>query len=183
MKARTYQVSIKWPLKALFHYVCDIENHSSWQSRVIDAAWVSDARHCSGAYFNEMQMVNEKLEIIYKEVIEHVPYQRRTVSWQDANCEVILVLDFEPLPEYTLIKASIEVGPCDPSLTLAREHISHIQTQTIQDLENLKAQLESEFENNQVDDIWPAITNASLIEEKYFHAPFSADTGLSPVPH
>lgn len=134
-------ISTKWPLAALFHYVCDIDNHMLWQEAVVDSHWIG-ARYRSGSFYDELRIHPNGLEVLRKQVLERVPYARYVVCWKQSQGEATLEFRFAPRPE----GASVEI-------VLSLLHLSEGEERTMvqvldRDLRSLAEELNEEDENN-----------------------------------
>lgn len=145
MDKSTSAIAINWPQKALFHFVCDLDNAAFWQSNVVDADWVGEQRHTVGALFNELQITNDKLAVLCKEVTASSPYESRSVSWHEKGLEITQTLAFGGAGEYTRVTSVLEIRPANDGLESVGEVKELIHKRTVEDMERLKQLLEDEI--------------------------------------
>lgn len=106
MKAILQQIEIDWPLKALFHYVCDISNNSMWQRDVMFTEWESGSKKKGGARFISQR--DNRHDITTYEITEWKPYQKRSVTIMDNRLNPTYSLEFEPLGLKTKLKLTVQ---------------------------------------------------------------------------
>jgi hypothetical protein len=159
MRTPAQQISIQWPLKALFHYLCDIETYSAWQLGVSKTEWITKNRHCKGAWFKEIRTINGKREEILIEVSAHQPFQSRVLTFRKGNWQAVLTMEFIALPESTVVKVDVEVTTTEPLSWVEGFLAGRILSTKMDELRSLKVQLESECEqanpdlsNNKMED-------------------------------
>ncbi|HEY3404485.1 MAG TPA: SRPBCC family protein [Ohtaekwangia sp.] len=138
----TQQIEINWPLKALFNYVSDVDNHGTWRQRVVNAAWLDKTRNHSGARVVETRkLMGQEIPTIL-EVTEFQPYRKRSVRLMKGTFRPSWTLEFEPNGESTLMTLTVT---CPSS---GREHESVIMKRmteaSFRELLKLKEILESE---------------------------------------
>lgn len=139
----TRKIEINWPVKALFNYVSDVDNHGSWRNGIVHAAWLDQTRNQSGARVLEMRyLMGQKVSSIL-EVTEFKPYQKRSVQIMKGTFRPSYTLEFEPRGESTVMTLTVS---CIHSNTARQNVIMHrIREQGYKELQKLKAILE--FEN------------------------------------
>lgn len=99
------QIEIDWPIRALFNYVCDIHNNAAWQSQVDYAKWSVIDHYSAGARYTCSQPGRAR-PVTYQ-VIEHMPYRKRSVTRCDTWMQPTYTMEFEPRGERTLLRISV----------------------------------------------------------------------------
>src|SRR5688572_12547911 len=109
----TQKIEINWPLKALFNYVSDIDNHTTWRERVVNVSWLDKMKNHSGARMLETRklMGHEVMTIL--EVTEFQPYQRQSVTVMKGMFRPSYTLEFEPHGESTVMTLTVSCQPTD----------------------------------------------------------------------
>lgn len=147
MNGSTQQILIQWPQKALFNYICDIENYAEWQQSVYSAEWITRERHDVGARFVETRFVNGRREEAFAEIRENVPHTRRTISFRNGRIQTLYTYEFEAVGDSTLLRIRVEVKA--PELLAWTENfmVDRICKEKTEELLRLKQMLESEAED------------------------------------
>ena len=138
----TQKIEINWPLKALFNYVSDVDNHGAWRQRVVNATWLDKTRNHSGARVVETRkLMGQEIPTIL-EVTEFQPYRKRSVTVMKGTFRPCYTLEFEPHGESTMMTLTVS---CPSS---GREHEGVIMKRMTEagysDLLKLKEILERE---------------------------------------
>lgn len=127
-------IDIGWPLKALFHYIADIENNSQWHSEVIHAEWITRTEERIGCTYKEVKKINEEETDVVFTVSEFIPYQKRTVTFANA---ISVTIQFEFLTE--------EWTRLYPSVNQPGNNSVHLSCLFLNDLNKLKNMLEEVY--------------------------------------
>ena len=107
MKSVQHQIKINWPIKALFNYVSDVSNNSSWQHQVVSAEWVGPEKNTSGAQFVETRKILGKEHATTCELREFEQYRRRSLDVVSGALRTQLTMEFEPDGDDTVLKLTI----------------------------------------------------------------------------
>jgi len=107
----TKKIEINWPLKALFNYVSDIDNHATWRERVVHASWMDKLKNHSGARLLETRKLMGQEVMTILEVTEFQPYQKRSVKVMKGMFRPSYTLEFEPHGDRTVMTLTVSCQP------------------------------------------------------------------------
>jgi hypothetical protein len=145
MEILEQQVEIKWPVRALFNYVADIDNNAIWQGDVAYAEWLGDYRNCSGARFRELRKSVDCEHIAECEIAEFIPDQKRTIVVADEPFFSTHTMEFEQHATHSVMKLTVKIE--NFGRTRGTDASRHFLQKRIIDLNRLKTLLESDSEN------------------------------------
>jgi hypothetical protein len=148
MSNAKHEILVNWPKKALFNYLCDIENYPEWQESVYSAEWITRERHQPGARFVETRFVNGRKEEVFAEIKENVPLLRRTTAFRNGRLQSLFTFEFESHPAGTLLRWDVKVKA--PALLEWTEQFiaERMRTEKQAELEKLKVTLEAEVDHS-----------------------------------
>lgn len=137
------KIEINWPLKALFNYVSDVDNHGSWRKGVVNATWLDISKNKSGARVLETRYLMGQEVSSILEVTEFQPYKKRSMQIMKGTFRPSYTLEFEPNGESTVMTLTVSCTYSNPDRQDAIIH--RISEQGYKELQKLKEILE--FEN------------------------------------
>jgi hypothetical protein len=107
MAAIQHQIEINWPVKALFNYLADLSNNSSWQRHVVHAEWIGMDRHSAGASFVQTRRILGREFPATMQITDFQQYQKHASVVMNDRLRQQLAFEFEPRGECTLLKLTI----------------------------------------------------------------------------
>lgn len=139
----TRKIEINWPVKALFNYVSDVDNHGHWRNGIVHATWLDQTKNESGARVLETRYLMGQQVSSILEVTEFKPYQKRSVQIMKGTFRPSYTLEFEPRGDSTVMTLTVRCTHSNP----ARQDVivKRISEQGYKELQKLKEILE--FEN------------------------------------